>query len=254
MKLCPHCANPIDEDVRICPFCKGSVEKRGWVLQGTGEKADSVPSREAEEEKKGSVLKMIVYLLVVVVVVIGAFLAGWLMPKSGRGSGLTAPSLEGRGQEAREENRQIEQLDSEIAQLRKELEGSSKEAVELRARLEKTDRTLSSAQERLKSAGRESKGQAAAAPPPRAVGRAPTEPSPTVIWPKPAEPGSYEITRPTTVYEGPSDNSRQVATITMGTRVNVVGSAGDWLEVRSRRGNPPGFIRREDAMFVKGTD
>ncbi len=250
MKLCPHCANPIDEDVRICPFCKGSVERRGWVLQGTGEKADSVPSREAEEEKKGSVLKVIVYLLVVAVVVIGAFLAGWLMPKSERGSGLTAPSLEGRGREAREENKQIEQLDSEIAQLRKELEGSSKEGAELRARLEKTDRALSSAQERLKSVSRESKGPAAAAPPTPAIGRAATEPFPSVVWPKPAEPGSYEIIRPTTVFEGPSDSSRKVATITMGTRVNVVGSVGDWLEVRSRRGNPPGFIHREDAMFV----
>lgn len=251
MKLCPHCANPIDEEVEICPFCKGSVERRGWFLQGAEEEAESVPSREAEKEKKGSVLKAIVYLLVVAVVVVGAFLAGWLMPKSEGGPGLMVPSLEGRGQEERGENKRIEQLDSEIAQLRKELEGSSKEAADLRARLEKTDRALVSAQERLKSAGREIKGPAAAAPPTPAAGQMPTEPPPSAIWLKPAEPGSYEITRPTTVYEGPSDNSRRVATITMGTRVNVVGSVGEWLEVRSRRGNPPGFIHRGDARLVE---
>jgi hypothetical protein len=249
MKLCPHCANPIDEDVRICPFCKGSVERRGWVLQGTGEKADSVPSREAEEEKKGSVLKMIVYLLVVVVVVIGAFLAGWLVPKSERGSGLTAPSLEGQGQETREKNRQIEQLDSQIAQLRKELEGSSTEAAELRARLEKTDRALSSAQERSKSVSREGRGSTSPGQP--AGGTARAEPVPAGVGQKTAEPGSYEVIRTTTVFEGPSDSFRRVATITQGTRVNIVGSAGDWLEVRSKRGNPPGFINREDAMFVE---
>ena len=39
-----------------------------------------------------------------------------------------------------------------------------------------------------------------------------------------------------------------------GTRVEVVSSKGDWLEVHSRRGNPPGFIRRQDAKFLEKTD
>jgi len=33
-----------------------------------------------------------------------------------------------------------------------------------------------------------------------------------------------------------------------------VGSVGEWLEVRSKHGNPPGFIRRDDAMFVERKD
>jgi hypothetical protein len=32
--------------------------------------------------------------------------------------------------------------------------------------------------------------------------------------------------------------------------VTVVRSVGDWLEVRSKHDNPPGFIRADDAMFV----
>jgi hypothetical protein len=42
--------------------------------------------------------------------------------------------------------------------------------------------------------------------------------------------------------------------ISKGTRVAVVRSVGDWLEVRSKHGNPPGFIRTDDAMFVSRAD
>jgi len=45
-----------------------------------------------------------------------------------------------------------------------------------------------------------------------------------------------------------------VSAINKGTRVTVVGSVGEWLEVRSKHGNPPGFIRRDDAMFVANRD
>jgi hypothetical protein len=45
-----------------------------------------------------------------------------------------------------------------------------------------------------------------------------------------------------------------VANIPAGTRVDVVNSKGDWLEVHSRRGNPPGFIKRQDAKFLEKTD
>ncbi len=56
------------------------------------------------------------------------------------------------------------------------------------------------------------------------------------------------------VFAEPSETSRKVSTIKKGTRVTVVGSAGDWLEVRSKQGNPPGFIRRDDAMFMEKQD
>jgi uncharacterized protein YgiM (DUF1202 family) len=57
--------------------------------------------------------------------------------------------------------------------------------------------------------------------------------------------------RTTTVYEDPSASSKVLASIPAGTRVTVVGSNGEWLEVHSRRGNPPGFIRRGDTTFVE---
>ena len=79
-------------------------------------------------------------------------------------------------------------------------------------------------------------------------------PGPSTASGRPVNPGTYETIRPTTLFEKPSGSSRAVSNIGDGTKVNVVGSSGDWLEVRSRLGNPPGFIRRDDAKPVERTD
>lgn len=62
--------------------------------------------------------------------------------------------------------------------------------------------------------------------------------------------GTYQTLRSTPVFESPSAAARVVANIPGGIQVNVVAANGDWLEVHSKRGNPPGFIRRQDASFV----
>jgi hypothetical protein len=63
-----------------------------------------------------------------------------------------------------------------------------------------------------------------------------------------AAAGTYEAVRDTSVYERPSVSSKVVGSIPRGYTVSVVGSTGNWLEVRSKSGNPPGFIRRSDAL------
>jgi hypothetical protein len=60
--------------------------------------------------------------------------------------------------------------------------------------------------------------------------------------------GTYEAVRDTSVHESPAASSRVVASIPRGFKVDVVGSTGNWLEVRSTSGKPPGFIRRSDAL------
>jgi len=77
-------------------------------------------------------------------------------------------------------------------------------------------------------------------------------PSPAVsaTTPKPVA-GLYETLRSTPVYSRPSENSQRVTTIEAGLEVLVVNVRGDWLEVRSRHGRGSGFIRRENARFVK---
>ena len=75
-------------------------------------------------------------------------------------------------------------------------------------------------------------------------------PQPSPVSRRAVEAGLYETIRATSVYEDPSGSSRVLSQIEAGTRVNVVRSVGDWLEVRSKQGKPPGFIRLEDAKFI----
>ncbi len=63
--------------------------------------------------------------------------------------------------------------------------------------------------------------------------------------------GLYETLRSTPVYSRPSEDSQRVTTIESGVEVLVVNVRGDWLEVRSGHGRGSGFIRRENARFVK---
>lgn len=181
------------------------------------------------------------YVVVFLVVAIGALLV-WRQNQETEtdspGDGETA-ALEEKGRELEEKQRRIQALESQVAQLSGELQRSSSKVAELQARLDQTNKALSSAQERLKEEKSVTK---------------PVEPSPTPSWRRPAEPGSYEVIRSTSVFSEPSDTSRKVSTINKGTRVRVLGGVGEWLEVRSKHGNPPGFIRREDAMFVERQD
>jgi len=62
--------------------------------------------------------------------------------------------------------------------------------------------------------------------------------------------GTFETVRSTRVYGGPSENSPLIANIGPGMKLNVVNSSDGWLEVRSKHGRPPGFIRQEAAVRI----
>ena len=59
--------------------------------------------------------------------------------------------------------------------------------------------------------------------------------------------GTYEITQLSRVYAAPSEQSQLVGDIEPGMKVNVVNGKDGWLEIHSKYGRPPGFIRRESA-------
>lgn len=195
------------------------------------------------------------YLLILLILAVGAVLVGKGMLGSKNDPGGVAPLLEEKTRELEEKERQIQGLDNQIAQLRKELEESSKRVAGLQTRLEETTKVLSSTQQGLKRAMQEAERQAATPPQlSQKVTPKPIEPAPPSIWRRPAEPGTYEVIQTTSVFDEPSGSSRKVATINGGTKVAVVRSVGEWLEVRSKYGNPPGFIRRDDAMFIEKKD
>ncbi|TAJ79861.1 hypothetical protein EPO44_19090 [bacterium] len=195
------------------------------------------------------------YIIAVLILAIGAILAWKYIPGAKNEPGGRTASFEEKNQESDEKDRQIQVLNNQMAQLRKELEESSNKVAELQARLDDTSKALSSTEQKLRKAMRQAERPASTPPQPQEkIASKPKEPASPPSWKRPAEPGSYEIIRPTAVFAEPSDSSRRVSNIQKGTRVTVVGSMGEWLEVRSKHGNPPGFIRRDDAMFVEKQD
>ena len=94
-------------------------------------------------------------------------------------------------------------------------------------------------------------------PPPTPVTTAPSQApirADAVLEPplpiKPALNGTYETIRPTVALEQPTDSASVVDRIRTGTKLNVVGSEGDWLVVHSRTRNITVYIRRGDAMLM----
>jgi hypothetical protein len=64
--------------------------------------------------------------------------------------------------------------------------------------------------------------------------------------------GTYKITQPSRVYAAPNELSQLIGEIEPGVRVNVVNTRDGWLEIHSKHGRPPGFIRREVASRIAG--
>jgi len=62
--------------------------------------------------------------------------------------------------------------------------------------------------------------------------------------------GTYEITQSSRVYAAPSELSQQMGDIEPGVRVTVVNSKNGWLEIHSKHGRPPGYIRKESARVL----
>jgi chromosome segregation ATPase len=132
---------------------------------------------------------------------------------------------------SREQEEKIRDLEDRVARLQKELEEGSKQVGSLQAGSDENTRAHRSAQRKVNNSRREENRLAGPSPSP--------------------EPSFYEAVRSTSVFEEPSASSREVATISKGSKVRVVGSTGDWLEVRSSQGRPPGFIRRDDAILMR---
>jgi hypothetical protein len=70
------------------------------------------------------------------------------------------------------------------------------------------------------------------------------------IAPAPRISGTFQTVRPTQVFSEPTEDSALVASIDKGVRLNVVDSREGWLEIRSKHGRPPGFIRKEEAVRI----
>lgn len=248
-KLCSHCANSIAEDALKCPFCKADLSSTADPQWPTRE-ADTLEARLGSKKNKTSIGSKAILIAGLLVFAIGVFLIGGQRQRSESQS-----LLEERLAQLRDKDQKIQTLEAELAQTRKELAQNSTQLVQLKNKLEESQKNLASTQQKLNRAARESERLAAnkTASATKTAPR-PAEPSPPASRSggarSAAELGVYQTIRPTSVYEEPSASSRVLSQISKGTRVNVVRSLGDWLEVRSKSNNPTGFVRRDDMTFL----
>jgi hypothetical protein len=172
-------------------------------------------------------------------------------------SAATRRLLDEKIKELQVKDETLKAVEAELAKARQEVDASVKEGEALKAQLEESQKARAAAEGRLSAVNRqlEQRGVRRSPVEPTSARRLPEPaPAPPRSVRRPAEPGVYETTRATEVHEQPVESSRVISRIGKGTRINVVRSDGDWLEVVSRRGNPPGFILRDSTMFVTASN
>ncbi len=245
-RLCPHCANSVALDTLTCPYCKaslGAAPAPQWPSQ-----EDEPTAAVSATPKSGLPLgSKIILVLGLLVFALGVFLVGGQSERTD-----LAPLLEAKDKDIHDSAAKITALEAELGRRREELKTSVAQLDELKAKLSEQDKQLAAAQGKLKDSSRDLERLASrpAAPPPPARPRDPIPPAPAPAPRRAIEPGLYETVRSTAVHEEPLASSRVVSRISSGTQLTVVRGVGEWLEVRSKYGNPPGFVRADDAMLV----
>jgi len=245
-RLCPHCANSIPEDSASCSYCKADLSSQPapqWPVRDEVQ----VEGEPQGKSRKIPILSKFILAAGIIMFALGVYMIGGEKERSDAQLVLHEKVIE-----LREKEQKIKSLETELARIRQELSNDGGQLTELKVKLDENQKELSKTQQRLSAANRELQRLAARreAPVANAAGPRQQAASATTYRRPPAEPGTYEAIRSTSVYESPSGSARIITRITKGTRINVVRSVGDWLEVRSNRGNPPGFILWNDAMLV----
>jgi hypothetical protein len=256
-RLCPHCANSIGVDASICPYCKADLTdsfEPEWPRRDADEAEYSAVSAPKE---KLTVKSKAILLLGLLVFALGVYMVGGNVERHDLGPALAEQkkALAEQQMALAEKDERIKSLESQLAEVRRNNQGSTQQIETFKAKLEQSQKDLAAAQKKLTAANQDIARLSSerAAPAPRAPARTADASAAPPPAPRPspsAEPRTYQTVRSTAVHEEPVNSSRVVAQIGKGTQITVVGSGGGWLEVRSKHGKPPGFIRADDAMFV----
>jgi Bacterial SH3 domain len=262
-RLCPHCANSVALDTLNCPYCKGDlvlsmapewphrsedVERPNPAIVKDSRAVEK--ERRAVEKEKLTVKSKVIMGLGLLVFALGVYLVGGNRERSD-----LSPVLAEQAKAVQEKDQKIQSLEAQLAQLRKDQQGRSSQIEEFKAKFEESQKDLASTRRKLVEANREVdrlvSSRVASVPRPTARTADPLPPQPsTPSSRRPTEPGTYETLRQTTVYEEPTNSARPVAQIGKGTEVTVVRSVGEWVEVRSKHGKPPGYIRSDEVRLV----
>lgn len=249
-RLCPNCANSIEEDATKCPYCKAELSSDSTPQWLKRDAPASEPRVGSNNYGKSSIPAKFIWPAVTLIVALIAFFAGSYVQSS-------RPSLSSEvdSKQLQAKDQMIQSQEAQLTQLRQQLSDNSSQLAEMKTKLEEGQKELSATQQRLGVANREvdrlnaSRSVAVTRTASRTPDTYSSYPQPAPVR-QTAGQGLYETTQPTAVYENPSSSSRVISQIGRGTRINVVSSTGDWLEVRSKHGNPPGYVRSGDARPI----
>lgn len=249
-RLCPYCANSIAEDAAKCSYCKSDLSSDfipPWLDRN---ESPSEPRVDPINNRKSPISAKFIWPTALLVVALIAFFAGGYIQRS-----ELSLTSQANLKQLQVKDQMIQSQETQLAQMRKQLEDNSNQIAEMETKLNESQKQLSATRQRPTSPIREvdhlnaSRSVTVRRTASRAPDTASSFPAPAPAR-RTAEPGVYETTQATAVYENPSSASRVISQIARGTRLNVVSSAGDWLEVRSRHGNPPGYVRSDDARLI----
>jgi len=249
-RLCPACANSIAEDAANCPYCKADLSSP-FTPQWLKRAGQSAQTRvDPDNNKRFSIPAKFIWLTAMLVVAVNAFFAGRYSQRSelSMTSQANLKQLQGKDQ-------MIQSQEGQLGQTRQQLNDTSNQLAAMKTKLEASQNELLLAKQRLSAAAqRADRPTASRAPVARRTASRATDTAGPLPAPAPARqiaaPGVYETTRATSVYENPTSAARVVSQIGGGTRINVASAAGGWLEVRSKHGNPPGYVRADDARVI----
>ena len=246
-RLCPHCANSITFDALTCPYCRADLLQSGepeWP-----HKDDDWEPPSSVEKGRLTVRSKAILILGLGVFALGVYLVGGNRERSDLG-----PILEKQQRSLQERDATIKDLEAQLATLRQEHQGTRNEIEDLKAKLQESSNDLAAVQKKLADTNREVETLAALrnSGTPRPVARSVEQPAPATSLRGRGglEPGTYESTRTASVYEAPASSSKILTQVSKGTQLTVVRSVGDWVEIRSKHGNPPGYVRADDVAPI----
>lgn len=246
-QLCPSCANSIAADATDCRYCKADFSSQfgpRWLRRD--EASPDQPRIASDNRKKLVIPAKFIWMGATLVVALIAFFSGGYMQRS-----ELSQSSQANLKQLQAKDLMLQSQEGQLGQTRQKLNETSNQLTEMKTKLEESQKELALAQQRLGAVRQADRANTSRSPVARrTASRAPDTAAslpPPVAATRTAASGVYETTRATSVYEDPSSTSRVISKIDGGTRINVVGSTGGWLEVRSKRGNPPGYVRSDDA-------
>lgn len=246
-RLCPSCANSISAEATKCPYCKTEVSPDTTPQWLKRDNSAGEPRAGLHQASKFPLSSKFVWPAAMLVVALAAFFLGGYIQR--RQQLLTAQAYD---KQIQAKEQMIQSQETQLAETRKRLDENTNQMTEMKMKLEGSQKELTAAQQHLTEAraaqrlATERSASARRTSVPVSSAAAPISSAPRQT----ANSGVYETTQATSVYENPSSTARVISQISRGTRINVVNSSGAWLEVHSRHGNPPGYVRADDARPI----